>query len=98
MASPVSRETTEQKALCPAQKFKKLTQLWILEYLEVKNVVLSYGRLNFDNFQADQNTAFLPFLPSLLFYSEWKFAAEYKYVIKYVTHIFPISEKTGRWR
>ena len=47
MASPVFREITEQNDFCPAQKFQKLTQLWIFEYLEVKNVVMS---LNFDNF------------------------------------------------
>ena len=39
MASPDSRETTKQNAFCPAQKFQKLTQLRILKYLEVKNIV-----------------------------------------------------------
>ena len=67
MASPVSRETTEQNAFCLAQEFQKLIELWIFEYLEVKNVVMimSYIRLNFDNFWADKNRTFLPFLPSL---------------------------------
>ena len=50
MASPVSRETTEQIAFCPVRKFQKCIQLWIFEYLEVINVVMSYSRLNVDNF------------------------------------------------
>ena len=44
------KETTEQNDFCHARKFKKLTKLWIFKYLEVKNVVLSYNGLNFDNF------------------------------------------------
>ena len=50
MVPPAFRETSEQNAFCPVQKFQKLTQLWIFECLEVKIVVLSYSGLNFDNF------------------------------------------------
>ena len=46
----MARDTTEQNALCPSPKFRKLAHLGILEYLEVKCVVMNYSRLNFDNF------------------------------------------------
>ena len=71
----------------PPKKFQKLNQLWIFEYFEVKNIVWSSTRLNLNNFSADKNVAFLSSLPSLLFYSEWKFAAELKYIIKNYIHI-----------
>ena len=63
MASPASRETNGQNAFCPAQK---LTQFRIFEYIEVKNVVLSYSHLYFDNFQADENRTFLPFMRNFI--------------------------------
>ena len=68
--------------LIPFFPTQKLTQLWIFEYLEVKNIILSYSRLNFENFYSDKNRVFLPFLSSLLFYYKWKFTIVLKNVIK----------------
>ena len=50
IASPVLRETTEQNASPPLKKKKKIDSIIHFWIFRSKNVILSYSRLNFDNF------------------------------------------------